>query len=244
MGSTIFKIASEEGVVNLFRGLTPGLQRQFVNCSVRFGLYEHVRNALCPNLQPGELPPLHKKIMAAAITGSISILFANPMDVVKVRMQSLAREGGKMPSSVNVYKTIYRKENFSGFYRGIQPNIVRNVCVNVGEMASYDQFKQMLLQYTSMKEGTVLHFTAGFMAGFVATIVASPADVVKTRLMSSPDSYTGVVNAFTRMMTEEGPRAFYKGFIPNFMRLSLWSCTCFIAMEKIKVFLQGPPKKE
>lgn len=136
---------------------------------------------------------------------------------------------------MNVYHTIYKNETFWGFYRGIQPNIIRNICVNVGEMASYDQFKQMLLQYTSMKEGTILHFTSGFMAGFVATCVASPADVVKTRLMSSPDSYTGVANAFSRMIKEEGPLVFYKGFIPNFMRLSLWSCTCFIAMEKIKV---------
>lgn len=93
-----------------------------------------------------------------------------------------------------------------------------------------------------MKEGIVLHFTAGFMAGFVATIIASPADVVKTRLMSSPDSYTGVVNAFSRMLKEEGPGAFYKGFVPNFMRLSIWSCTCFIAMEKIKVMLTGGPQ--
>jgi hypothetical protein len=95
----------------------------------------------------------------------------------------------------------------------------------------------MLLLYTRLREGIALHFTAGFMAGFVATIVASPADVVKTRLMSSPDSYTGVVHAFTSMLKDEGPLAFYNGFIPNFTRLSFWSCTCFIAMEKIKVFL-------
>lgn len=46
MVQTIGRIASEESVVNLFRGLTPGLQRQFVNCSVRFGLYEHVSNSI------------------------------------------------------------------------------------------------------------------------------------------------------------------------------------------------------
>lgn len=136
-----------------------------------------------------------------------------------------------MPSSVTVYKTILRNEGFPGFYRGIQPNIFRNICVNVGEMASYDQFKQMFLMYTRIPDSILLHFICGFMAGFVATIIASPADVVKTRLMSSPDSYTGVVNAFTRMLKEEGPGAFYKGFVPNFFRLSLWSCTCFIAME-------------
>ena len=79
------------------------------------------------------------------------------------------------------------------------------------------------------------------MAGFVATCIASPADVVKTRLMSSPDSYTGVVNAFSRMIKEEGPRAFYKGFVPNFFRLSIWSITAFIAMEQIKIMFGGKP---
>ena len=86
MVSTIFKIASEESVANLFRGLTPGLHRQFVNCSIRFGAYEFVRDAVTPGLKPGENPPLTKKILAAFITGCISICFANPFDVAKVRM--------------------------------------------------------------------------------------------------------------------------------------------------------------
>jgi hypothetical protein len=86
MLQTIYKIGTEESFANLCRGLTPGLQRQFVNCSIRFGAYETVRDAVCPGLKPGELPPLHKKILAAFITGCISILFANPMDVAKVRM--------------------------------------------------------------------------------------------------------------------------------------------------------------
>ena len=149
--------------------------------------------------------------------------------------KELARSGTgqKMPSSNTVYSDIWKNVGFKGFYRGIQPNVFRNVCVNVGEMASYDQFKQLFLAHTSIPDGTMLHFICGFMAGFVATCIASPADVVKTRLMSSPDSYSGVINCFRRMILEEGPASFYKGFVPNFFRLSLWSITCFIAMEKI-----------
>ena len=60
-------------------------------------------------------------------------------------MQAMAKEvsrtGGTMPTSRALYKDIFRNEGFFGFYRGIQPNIFRNVCVNIGEMASYDQFK-------------------------------------------------------------------------------------------------------
>jgi len=39
--------------------------------------------------------------------------------------------------------------------------------------------------------------------------------------------------------------AFYNGFIPNFTRLGLWTCVCFVSMEKIKAMLvHEPPKKE
>jgi solute carrier family 25 uncoupling protein 8/9 len=100
MLQTIFKIGTEEGPANLFKGLTPGLHRQFVNCSIRFGMYEHVRDFICGELKPGQNPPLVKKILAAFLTGTFSILFANPFDVAKVRMQALARAagpGGKIP---------------------------------------------------------------------------------------------------------------------------------------------------
>ena len=43
MVSTIYRIGSEESVGTLYRGLTPGMHRQFANCSVRFGAYESVR---------------------------------------------------------------------------------------------------------------------------------------------------------------------------------------------------------
>jgi hypothetical protein len=56
----------------------------------------------------------------------------------------------KLPSSNTVYSEIFKKEGFKGFYRGLEPNIFRNICVNVGEMASYDQFKQLFLTYTNI----------------------------------------------------------------------------------------------
>jgi solute carrier family 25 uncoupling protein 8/9 len=82
-----------------------------------------------------------------------------------------------------------------------------------------------------MKDSIFLHFICGLSAGFIACCIASPADVVKTRLMSNPDSYNGVINCFSRTFKEEGGKAFYKGFVPNFTRLGVWSVTCFVTME-------------
>ena len=46
----MYKIGSTEGMGNLCRGLTPGLHRQFINCAIRFGAYETVRNIICGEL--------------------------------------------------------------------------------------------------------------------------------------------------------------------------------------------------
>lgn len=97
----------------------------------------------------------------------------------------------------------------------------------------------MLRIYAGIPDSFPLHFISALMAGFIATIIASPADVCKTRLMSSPDSYKGVVNCFSRTFKEEGFFAFYKGFIPNFTRLGLWSVICFVGMEQFKIMLIG-----
>ena len=108
---------------------------------------------MCPNLEPGQAAPLSVKIAAAAVTGSCSICFANPCDVVKIRMQSSFLNGAdrsKWPTGASLYHKIYFQEGWSGFYTGIKPNIMRNAFVNIGEMASYDQYKEMLLKHTPL----------------------------------------------------------------------------------------------
>lgn len=101
-------------------------------------------------------------------------------------------------------------------------------------MASYDQLKELFLRYTPLKDNYLLHFTCGFSAGCIACAIASPFDVVKTRLMSKPDMYPSLPAAFVTMLRDEGPMAFYKGVIPNVVRLSLWSTILFMTMEQIK----------
>jgi hypothetical protein len=54
--------------------------------------------------------------------------------------------------------------------------------------------------------------------GFCTTVVASPVDVVKTRYMNSArGEYRSAVDCTLRMLTQEGPAAFYKGWVQLFV---------------------------
>ncbi|KAG8001858.1 Mitochondrial uncoupling protein 2 [Nibea albiflora] len=145
-------------------------------------------------------------------------------------------------------------------FSGCLPNIVRNAIVNCSELVTYDIIKELILKsnlmtgerslplglsslWPSVTEVNILsstdnmpcHFTAAFAAGFCTTIVASPVDVVKTRFMNSvPGQYSGAMNCAFTMLVKEGPTAFYKGFMPSFLRLGSWNIVMFMSYEQIK----------
>jgi solute carrier family 25 uncoupling protein 8/9 len=64
--------------------------------------------------------------------------------------------------------------------------VLRNSIMNAAEMASYDQIKTYITKtYKSVNpESKFLHIGCGFSAGFIAVCMASPMDVVKTRMMN------------------------------------------------------------
>ena len=133
----------------MFSGLAPGLQRQLINSGLRVGLYVPVRNLLCGEMKPGQNPTLLQKIIAGMATGGIAISFANPTDVVKIRMQAqgrLPKEQRPYNGSMDCYSKIMKADGITGFWVGWGPNVARNAIINAAELASYDQFKQIALK--------------------------------------------------------------------------------------------------
>ena len=239
-------ITSEEGFGALYNGLTAGLQRQVVFAGLRIGLYVPVRTLIAGELKPGENPTIGTKILAAMATGTLGICVANPTDLVKVRLQSQRGADPLKPKlyngTIDCYRKTYAAGGIAGFWTGIIPNILRNSVINAAEIASYDQYKQMILQYTGMKDSMPLHIICATMAGFTACIFGSPFDVTKTRMMAG--KYTGVVDCVSSTFKSEGFGAFYKGFTPNFLRLASWNVTMFVTYEQIKANMFPPTKKE
>lgn len=116
--------------------------------------------------------------------------------------------------------------------------------MTTAQFASYDQIKQMLLYNTNgmFKDDSITHFLAGSMAGFVATVVCSPVDVVKTKIFFAQQSavssasrgvgggttaaavaavelpYRGMMDCFVKTWKQDGLRGFFKGFSASFIR--------------------------
>ncbi|KAK2918843.1 hypothetical protein Q8A73_003214 [Channa argus] len=232
---TISTMVRTEGPKSLYNGLVAGLQRQVCFASIRIGLYDNVKNFYTGGK---ENPGVLVRILAGCTTGAMAVSFAQPTDVVKVRFQAQMNLDGvarRYNGTMQAYKLIFQNEGLRGLWKGTLPNITRNALVNCTELVTYDLIKEAILKHNLMSDNLPCHFVSAFGAGFVTTVIASPVDVVKTRYMNSPPGqYKSAINCAWTMMTKEGPTAFYKGFVPSFLRLGSWNVVMFVSFEQIK----------
>ncbi|XP_033629476.1 mitochondrial uncoupling protein 3-like [Asterias rubens] len=232
---TISTIIRQEGPRSLYNGLVAGLQRQMCFASIRIGLYDSVKQVYSGYTGTN----IMTKILAGITTGAMAVSFAQPTDVVKVRMQAQTNIDPTKPKrytgAMHAYRTIARDEGMRGLWKGTMPNVTRNAVVNASELVAYDMIKERILRTGLMADMFPLHFVSAFGAGFVATCCVSPVDVVKTRYMNSPPGqYKGAIDVAVKMFREGGPVAFYKGFMPNFVRLGSWNVAMFVCYEQLK----------
>ena len=240
MLGTMATVAKEEGVGALWKGITPGIHRQILFGGLRIGLYEPIRNLYVGKDHVGDVP-LHLKIAAGMTTGGLGIAVASPTDLVKVRMQAEGKLPAgvprKYPSAFAAYGIIAKQEGVAALWTGLGPNVARNSVINAAELASYDQVKSSLLA-AGMEDGVPTHLLSGLGAGFVATCVGSPVDVVKSRVMGDSKKYAGFFDCVVKTARSDGVGAFYKGFIPNFGRLGSWNVVMFLTLEQVKKLMR------
>lgn len=207
-----------EGVTSLYKGIQAAWLREASYTSIKLGGYGPIRNLLGASNPDA---PLFLKFAAGAASGSIGSIVGNPFDVMKTMMMTNSKE--KVPLS-NLARKMLLEQGPVGFYRGVQANIARACVLNGTKMSCYDSIKGAVVR-TMGWERTDLRcqFFSAFGAGFFMTCTVAPFDMVRTTLMNQPSNkqlYKGFVDCAGKIMVEQGPRGFYRGFLPIWGRFA------------------------
>eukprot|EP00929_Paragymnodinium_shiwhaense_P121478 TRINITY_DN93721_c0_g1_i1.p1 TRINITY_DN93721_c0_g1~~TRINITY_DN93721_c0_g1_i1.p1 ORF type:complete len:320 (+),score=98.32 TRINITY_DN93721_c0_g1_i1:78-1037(+) len=242
MGGLIVK---NEGPLGLFKGVDASACRQLVYSGVRFGMYDMLKGMAGEETAPLSM---FTKMVCAASAGAIGAFAGNPGDLAMVRMQA----DGKLPEAERRgYKNIFdavgkiaKSEGLFSMWRtGVVPNMNRASIITVGQLAAYDQCKEVLLQ-SGFVDSVPTHFSASFMAAFIASVMSNPVDVAKTRLMNQRTAegatplYTGSVQCMGHVVKTEGPLALYKGFTATFARQCPYVVITWMSVEQMKKIMK------
>jgi len=162
------------------------------------------------------------------VTGSISGCLATcciqPIDMVKVRIQLGAAEGGST-NPFEITKTMMKNEGLGGFYKGLSAGLTRQVLYTGARLGLYDYFTAMA---KSPEEKTMPFWktaACALSAGGIAAVIGNPADLSLIRMQADtmlPEAerrnYRGVGHAFSSIVRDEGAAGLLKGAAPTATR--------------------------
>jgi len=230
VGQTVSDLMAKEGVTAFWKGIPFGYGRELSYTSIKLGAYAPVRDMMGAG-EPDS--PLYLKFLAGAITGGTGSVIGNPFDVLK----TLAQTNQGSASLGSLVNGLYKDQGISGFYRGVQVNIMRACILNATKMGVYDIAKGKVSDgfgWNRKDPRTV--FCSSFIAGLFMTITVAPADMIRTKLMNQPTDkkiYDGFVDCAAKTVKEGGVSSLWRGFVPIWARFAPQATIQLLTIETL-----------
>ncbi|UPR01318.1 mitochondrial substrate carrier protein [Chloropicon primus] len=234
------KILRDEGFRGMYKGLDAGLARQMTYGMTRLGVFRTLSNSAKKrrrdkaeaNGRKGEKEdlqlPFWEKGLCALAAGAVGAVVGNPADLAVVRLTA----DNALPAHLRknykgvldcVVRTV-KGEGVLGLWRGSFMTVTRCMAVNLGQLASADQARDMLENLGAKKGGVVSVFGGSVVGGFVGATFSMPFDYVKSQVQSMQPNqfgklpYKSAFDCARKTLSKHGPMRFYAGFGPYFFR--------------------------
>jgi hypothetical protein len=207
------------GLPGFYRGLSAAVLRQSLFASTRFGVFNHIKSALEASSSDPKPLPVHKTLAATTLAGAVGAVVGCPADVALVRMQAGNRRYGHVFQAL---RSISRDEGVHTLYRGVGALVMRGMLVTSGQFLTFEKSKAYLVQRQGWSKDAVhTQALAGFAAGFVAAVLSTPADLIKSRMMMKNQEYSSSLDCLFKTVRAEGVvSGLYKGFVPAYIRMA------------------------
>ncbi len=245
--SVFMNVAKTEGIKGIYAGLSASLTRQATYGTARIGLHRVVSNQF-KALNGGESIPFYLKALSGSLSGAMAVCVGTPFDVSLVRMQNdgakPAAERRGYTGVFNALLRIVKEEGVLSLWKGLTPNILRGISMNVGMMACYDQAKEMIQIFTKDPDPKVPSLNtklgSAAAAGFCCAFFSLPFDMVKSRLMNQKVDvetgkfpYKGVLDCGVKIARHEGVLAFWRGFSAYYFRCAPHAMVILLSIESV-----------
>lgn len=200
----------------LYRGILSNMMKEAPNAAIYLGVYELLKNVLLSTTMFHDLPLL-VFVIAGALGDAIGSIVRCPAEIVNKRLQL----GVSADASSALRDAFLTTEGRQSSFVAWEALLWRDVPYGGIQIALYEFGRQYITLhpgFISLGPGVVADVLTGAIAGTIAAMMTTPADVLVTRLsVQNPQSYleTGrymdVVSTMRRIVREEGVGALFSG---------------------------------
>jgi len=216
-----------EGYFGMYRGSAVNILLITPEKAIKLAANDYFRHRL--TRADGKLP-ISREMMAGGMAGLCQIVVTTPMELLKIQLQDAGRVAAQLKaagqstahlpkiSALSITKELLKTKGIFGLYKGTGATMLRDVsfsCVYFPLFANLNSLGPR--KHPGSNEAVFWwSFVSGCAAGSISAAAVNPADVVKTRLQllnkgAADESYSGIADAFKKILRNEGPTAFFKG---------------------------------
>ncbi|KAL6300263.1 mitochondrial carrier domain-containing protein [Sparassis latifolia] len=160
------------------------------------------------------------------VSASMAASCTHPLDLTKVRMQTLPPVAVKRPSTFSVIRTTVAEGGFRSLYTGLTASLMRQMSYSLIRLGSYESLKARLSQHGHASTGQLL--LAAMLAGGMGGVAGNPADILLVRMTSDsirpPErryNYSNALSGLVALIKKEGARGLFRGLGTNTTRAVL-----------------------
>lgn len=167
-----------------------------------------------------------------------------PIDTVKVRIQCAGEVGGST-NPLSMGRKILAEEGVRALYSGLDSALLRQATYTTARLGIFRSLFDWRKQANNGKDLPFYEKVGvALTAGMIGSIVGNPADLALIRLQADSTlpvdqrrNYKNVVDAFQRIVKEEGVLALWKGSGPTVARAMSLNAGQLATFEEIKQYV-------
>ncbi|KDR85744.1 hypothetical protein GALMADRAFT_234804 [Galerina marginata CBS 339.88] len=179
--------------------------------------------------------------------GAVGATIVYPIDMVKTRMQNQrSTVVGQLlyKNSIDCAKKIFRNEGFTGFYRGLGPQLIGVAPEKAIKLTVNDLVRARAMDPETGRIKLGWELAAGGMAGGSQVIFTNPLEIVKIRLQVQGEAAKvegAIAKGAVHIIRQLGILGLYKGATACLLRDIPFSAIYFTAYSHLKkdVFQEG-----
>ncbi|KAK7260871.1 hypothetical protein RIF29_27170 [Crotalaria pallida] len=186
--------------------------------------------------------PSLRRLISGAFAGAVSRTAVAPLETIRTHLMV----GTSGHSTGEVFHDIMKNDGWKGLFRGNFVNVIRVAPSKAIELFAFDTVNKCLSPKPGEQPKLRIppSLIAGACAGVSSTICTYPLELLKTRLTIQRGVYDGLLDAFLKIIQEEGPGELYRGLAPSLIGVIPYAATNYFAYDTLRKAYRKFSKKE
>ncbi|KAL5114107.1 peroxisomal copper amine oxidase [Pleosporales sp. CAS-2024a] len=234
-------VKDEGGVRALYRGLWPNLLGNSLGWGLYFLFYGNLKEVFQRRRAEGEHLGSAEFFSASIIAGLLTGACTNPIWVVKTRMLERGANHPSAYASMSIgLRHVYETRGLKGLWAGFVPSSL-GVLHGAVQFSIYENMKKRRGSQVGGQD-RLSNWEYVYMSGgskLLAGAITYPYQPIRARMQqyNAAQQYTGLLDVLQKTFRNEGLWAFYKGVIPNTLRVIPTTIVTFVVYENTKLYL-------